>query len=312
MLRMIGRKLILMLILIPLLNAVGFFYAITIVQDRSRRVTEFSPLTAYTDYLSGVFSGDLGLVGRVPVAQILQDRLAASLILLGIAITLTAVVGILLGSAIVSRQTRRMRPWGLLLTTAGSSLPGFLLGGVVISIVVYETLYGIRSDLGQRLTLIPLSGYGLDSHLILPLIVLATRPVLHIAKITGSLLEDELQKNYIQVAYSKGLRQRAIYWRHAFKNIIAAVSTTIGHSMRYLIGGLLIAEMMFLWPGVGQMFVFTLGQRLGVQSQWQYYGNPPLMAALFVVLGVLLLAADLLASSAAYASDPRLGSRDAA
>ncbi|MCA9980276.1 MAG: ABC transporter permease, partial [Anaerolineales bacterium] len=153
---------------------------------------------------------------------------------------------------------------------------------------------------------IPISGFGLDAHLILPLIVLAVRPTLHLAKVTAGLLENELQQDYIQVAQSKGLPWRKIYWGHAFRNVIAPVTIVAGQATRFIVAGLLIAEMMFLWPGIGRFFVFAVAANENLQGQLQFYGNPYLIAALAVLMGLMLLTADLVADVCAYLADPRL------
>lgn len=304
MVRLLVRKLFLIVAAVPFLHWLGITYArnhpgfgaISYIRNN----TIDTELT-YTGYLQKVLMGDFGKVGIVPITEVLADPLKNSLVLIAISLFITAVLGLLLGFTAISFETQRTRPWSLILTTAGASIPGFLLGGIVISIIVYQTLYS-----GLAKTPIPISGYGLDSHLILPLLVLATRPTLHIAKVTAGLLENELQKNYVRAARGKGVRWFRLLWRHAFRNIIAPVLIVIGQSLRLIVGTLLIAEMMFLWPGIGRFFVYAVISNESFSAGTQFFAHPELIAALTVLMGLILLTADLLASLCAYLADPRL------
>ena len=180
-------------------------------------------------------------------------------------------------------------------------MPGFLFGGLLLSFMIYQTLYA-----GRPRTLMPISGFGMDEHLILPVLVLALQPMMYIAKITANLLENELQQDYVRVARSKGLSWMRLLWSHALPNMIAPVLLTIGESLRLMVGALVIVEAIFIWPGIGRIFLFTIGLRLDARAPGIYFGNPYLLAAIVVILGALLLAADLMANVLAYRLDPRL------
>jgi peptide/nickel transport system permease protein len=190
---------------------------------------------------------------------------------------------------------------GLFVLSAGSSMPGFLLGGVLLAGMVYLVFFTESTS-----TFLPISGYGLDEHLILPVLVLAIQPTLHLAKVVAGLLENELQKDYIQVARSKGLSWQRLLWSHALPNMISPILVTIGESVRLMVGALVIIEAVFIWPGIGRIFLFTIGLRLDARPPGVYFGNPPLLAAIAVVLGAILLLSDLLFSLLAYTADPRL------
>lgn len=303
MARLVTRKLLLMLIFLPLLNLVGYTYA----QVHPRLFTSAlgNAVTAtfepYPVYLRGVLAGNLGRVDRVPVAEILSGPVQNSLVLVAFALLTAIVLGLLLGLISVSPRSKRMSTSGLFVLAAGSSMPGFLLGGVLLSIMVYLLFF---TD--AKRTFLPISGYGLDEHLILPVLVLAIQPTLHLAKVVAGLLENELQKDYIQVARSKGLSWPQLLWSHALPNMMSPILVTIGESVRLMVGALVIIEAVFIWPGIGRIFLFTIGLRLDARPPGVYFGNPPLLAAIAVVLGAILLLADLLFSVLAYSFDPRL------
>lgn len=303
MLRLFWRKFILILILIPVLNVTGYFYALVHPRllNRSGGEHTINFWESYRIYLGSVFQGEFGQVGRETVRTIIQKPIQNSLILVAIALVVTIVFGVVLGLLSISPRTRRISPVSFTLLSAGSSLPGFLFGGVALALIVYQTLYAGRSQ-----SFLPISGYGLDEHLILPVLVLAIQPTMYIAKVTAVLLENELQQDYIQVARSKGLSWMQLLWQHALPNMMAPILLTIGESMRLMVGALIIVEAIFIWPGIGRIFLQTVGLRLDGRPASAYFANPPLLAALTVLLGGLLLLADLIATLISSAVDPRL------
>lgn len=304
MARLITRKLILLIFFLPLLNYIGYTYAQlhpNLIHSPLGNIVSqnFEP---YGTYLRGVFfTGDLGSVGQQTVSQILAGTIQNSLLLVGVALIVSIFGGLLIGLLAVSPRTRRMSTAGLIVLTAGASLPGFLLGGVLLAGMVYLVFF---TDATQ--TFLPISGYGLDEHLFLPVLALAIQPTLHLAKVVAGLLEDELQKDYILVALSKGLGWWRLVWSHAIPNMISPIMITIGGSVRLMVGALLIIEAIFIWPGIGRIFLLAIGLRLDARPLGVFFGNPPLLAAIAVLLGAGLLLADLLFSVLAYQFDPRL------
>lgn len=301
--QLIARKLLTLIIFIPLLSILGFYFAAThpTNQPPPGMPRQFSEEFDYPTYLKGVLAGDLGEVGSAPIREVLVDSIKNSLVLLSLTMVITFIGGPLLGYFSISKRTRRIRPGAVVLTTIGQSMPGFFLGVVILALMIY----GIFS-LRQGRTPLPISGYGLDEHLILPVLVLATGPMLQVARVTANMLENEFQQDYIRVAESKGLAWPALFWRHAFPNIISAVFLTLGRSARWLVSGLLVVETLFLWPGLGRIFTYTVGVRIDGREPIGFYLEPDMLSALAVVFGVGLLLADLLTSVLAYWSDPRL------
>lgn len=311
MFRLMARKALLILILLPLLNMLGFFYA----QVHPGMVTyggvvrpDMAPprpqLTwqPYADYVQALFQGDLGSVGIIPVADVVVTPLGQSLVLLAAALALILLLGPVIGFLSVSPRSRRITPLALTLTTLGASMPGFFLGVAIISVMLYTVLYNPN----VRATPLPISGFGYDNHLILPILVLASRPVLQVARLTAGFFEHELQKDYIRVARSKGLSWFRLFWTHVVPGIISPIVVTIGQSTRLLVSGLIIVETLFQWPGVGAMFMMGVGIRTDGRAPIQYFGSPPLLAILAVVFGAMLLTSDFVATLFATWLDPRV------
>ncbi len=301
MARLIGRKLLLMVIILALLNAVGYYYAAlhprTDVPEQWRQTVS----NDYPAYLRGLLSGDWGTVDNRAVGPVVADALAKSVLLLVAATVIMVVVGVTFGVVSVSRRTRRIKPWALVVATAGLSMPGFFLGVAIIGSMLYGVLY-----VSPKAMFLPLSGYGLDAHLILPILVLASRPTLQIARVVAGLLEHELQQDYIRVAQSKGLAWHVLFWQHAFPNVASAVAMTVGQSMRLLISGLIIVEALFLWPGLGRVLIEQTVIRIDGRGPLYFHARPEYIALLAMAFGALLLVSDLVASVLAYWLDPRL------
>lgn len=304
MARLIIRKFIIMLIILGLLNYVAYHYALMhprLFFSPAGRPVEHEIESHYPEYLQNLLAGDLGRVGTTAVSDIIRDPIKNSLILLAVAILTTVILGLLFGFLSISRRTRRMHPVALTFLAAGSSMPGFVFGAVILSFIVYRLLYS-----SNKTPLLPISGFGLDEHLILPVLVLAIQPTFHLAKVTAGLLENELQKDYIQVARSKGLSWPQLIWAHALPNMLSPVLITIGEAMRLMVGALVIVEAIFLWPGIGRVFLLTIGLRLDARGPGAFFGVPELIAIIAVILGSWLLITDLLTSVLAYRLDPRL------
>jgi len=301
--RLILRKIIVMLVILVLLNYVAYHYALLHPRLFFSAAGEAGEEleSHYAEYVQGLLAGDLGTVARTTVAEVIREPIKNSLVLLGSALLTTITLGLLFGFLSISRRTRRMHPVALTFLAAGSSMPGFVFGAILLSLIVYQILYSSNKE-----PLLPISGYGLDRHLILPVVVLAIQPTFHLAKVTAGLLENELQKDYIQVARSKGLSWWQLFWRHALPNMLSPILITIGEAMRLMVGELVIVEAIFLWPGIGRIFLLTIGLRLDARAAGAFFGNPNLIAIVAVIMGSWLLIADLIASVLAYRFDPRL------
>lgn len=304
MVKLLGRKLALAAILLPALNFIAFTYAV--YHPRLNRYGESQSLAlsdeqpSYLAYLSRLFQGDFGTVGTASVNNILTEAIVNSVVLVAIALAFIIVLGPLLGLLSISRRTRRISPLGLIITTLGASMPGFFFGVAIISLMLYNALLN-----GARMPL-PMSGFGLDEHLILPVFVLASRPVLQVARLTANLIESELQQDYIRVAQSKGLGWLGLSFSHILPNISAAVVTTIGQSARLLVPGIIIVETLFIWPGLGRMLMLTIGIRTDGRGAGQYFAHPELLAALTVIFALWLVLSDILTDLTIYRLDPRM------
>jgi peptide/nickel transport system permease protein len=261
-----------------------------------------SVFQGYPEYISAVLRGDLGHMGSgwfpstTEVVPLIAESLGNSLILLVLSLSLAAVVGVGIGLLAVNPHTRRPSPLALFFSIAGFSMPGFYLGILILMIMLTTVVQG------QRWTFLPVSGYGLDAHLILPVLTLAVRPAAEMSRLTAELLSEELGKEYIRAARAKGLSWRLVITRHAFRNIAATFVTSIGNSLSYLLGSLVIIEWVFHWPGLGM----SLLDSISLNNFGGTVLNPMLIATLATTGTLLYLIVDLFTTYTSRALDPRL------
>jgi peptide/nickel transport system permease protein len=263
----------------------------------------------YPDYLWNLLHGDFGMMHQnelrgmlfsqqeIPILALVLQRISRSLVLLGLAMLFAIVVGLAAGFLSVNRRSQRTNPLALILSLAGFSMPGFYIAILVLYLMIWMAM-----RYGKSVFFFPTTGFGLDKHLILPVLALALRPTAEIARLTAELLVEELPKDYIRVARAKGLPEQWIVTRHAFRNVVSAVINAMSNSWSYVIGSLVIIERVFAWGGIGEALLdsVTFSQFAGSSF------NPALVATLATSLALLFLFADLITGSIAKAVDPRL------
>jgi hypothetical protein len=201
---------------------------------------------------------------------------------------MATVVGVPLGIAAALSQRERGAPLVLFLSILGISTPSFLLA-MVIGVV------NIRIHRHFGTPALPPNGFGWDAHIVMPALVLAARPLAQIMQITYVSVSDILGQDYIQVARAKGLGQRIVLNRHALRNALVPILTTLGTSLRLSLASLPVVEFFFIWPGVGLTLLLAIE-----------LGNASLVADLIVAIGLLFLLVNLALELIYPMLDPRL------
>jgi ABC-type dipeptide/oligopeptide/nickel transport system permease component len=239
----------------------------------------------YARFLARLLQGDLGrsVVTGEPVLREIGARLPATVQL---AVTSTVVATLAGVAAGVVSATRQYSWWDYAVMTValfGISLPVFWLG------LMLMLLFSVH------LRWLPAGGYGTPAHLVLPTVTLAAFSVAIIARMTRSSLLEVLHQDYVRTAWAKGLNSRAVVLRHALKNALIPVVTVIGLQFGGLLGGAILTETVFAWPGMGRLLVGAIVARDYPVVQ----GTVLVFAALFTLVN---LAVDVLY---AYV-DPRI------
>lgn len=269
-------------------------------------------LPNYLEYLRGVAQFNFGtmidpwgLRGEIPIGQAIASASLASLGLLSIALLLSVIIGTLLGFRAANSEPPSVARWLTSLSTAGLAMPTFFIGGLFFAFWFIFTIWG-----GPGVMPVPLSGFGWDSHLVVPVLVLMVRPAVQLAHVIAGLLTDEFNKQYVVAARSLGQTWRIIRRRDAFRNILVPVALTIAASVRILVGELIIVEWLFRWPGLGNLLAQTLIPSGLISTRGLLERNlfldPPVVAAILTVFAVLFILTDLSASIFVRVFDPRL------
>lgn len=242
-------------------------------------------LNQYLAFLGDALRGDLGrsFITRQPVIETIMSVLPQTLILAGAAMLIAVVVGVPLG---VLSAMRRDSVWDnatRFLALLGVSIPVFWLG------VQLQILFGLQ------LRWLPISGIGYDNHLILPAITASIGTLALLTRITRSSLLDEVNRDYVRTARSKGLPSLYVSTRHILRNALLPIVTVWGGSFANLLSGVLLVEVLFSWAGMGRLLVQAIGTR-----------DYPLVQGLIIVFALLYAGINLGVDLLYPLIDPRI------
>ena len=207
--------------------------------------------TQYARFLSSAVRGDFGLSFRhqQPALALVLERLPATLELAVAALALAVSAAIPLGILAAICRGRLADVLAMGLAVVGQATPFFWLGIMLILVV------------SVQLAWLPTSGRGGLAHLILPAITLATHLAASLARLTRTSMLEILAENYLNTARAKGLGEWKVIWAHALKNAAIPITTLIGMQFGTLLGGSIVTEMIFAWPGVGRLAVQSIFAR---------------------------------------------------
>ncbi|MEX6506376.1 ABC transporter permease [Jiella sp. M17.18] len=215
----------------------------------------------YLAWITGILHGDFGRSYALnrPVIDIVTERFSATLLLAGAALVLAAVFGLLAGIVSAVRQFGFADKAITLLVLIGISVPSFWLGLILI------LFFAVKTRLFPASGMVAIYGGGgpLDilHHLALPAITLAAVATGVIARLTRTAMLEVLRQDYIRTARAKGLAERRVIYRHAFKAALVSVIPVIGIQAGFVLGGAVYIETVFQWPGIGAMLVNAIAQR---------------------------------------------------
>lgn len=216
------------------------------VEELNRQLGLREPLLLqYGLFIRSVVRGDFGqsFQYRAPAFQVVIERLPATVQLTAMAMALTVLFGVSIGIAAAVRRGTRYDYAGTIVAVLGQSLPNFWLGIMLI------LLFGVA------LRWLPTSGFEGWRYLILPGVTLAAFPTALVARLTRSSMLEILNRDFIRTGRAKGLDERAVVLRHALRNAAIPVLTVLGVQIGTLLGGAVITESVFAWPGMGKLIV---------------------------------------------------------
>ena len=205
----------------------------------------------YGIFLNRLIRGDLGLSAatRAPVIEEIQIRMRATVMLAVTSILLATVVGMTAGIVSATRQYSALDYAVMSVALFGVSIPVFWLG---LMLMLLFSVY---------LHWLPAGGFGGPAHFVLPTVALSAFSVAIIARMTRSSLLETFNQDYVRTAHAKGVQRRAVVLRHALKNALIPILTVIGLQFGALLGGAILTETTFAWPGMGRLLVSAIGAR---------------------------------------------------
>lgn len=269
----------------------------------------------YARYVGGVVRGELGnsWMRKTPVAREIATKFPHTVELTVAAMTLTVFLGILIGVISAVRPYSAIDYISMSGALVAVSVPVFVLGLVLISI------FAVRLDLlpiNGRMSASLLDQFkpptnfyityalftgkwvylkDLLSHLLMPAVVLASATTALLARMTRATMLEVVRQDYIRTARAKGLSQRVVIYKHALKNAMIPVVTVIGLQFGSLLGGALLTESIFTWPGLGSLTISA------VQAQ-----DLPLVQGVVMLVATLFVTANLVVDVLYATIDPRI------
>jgi peptide/nickel transport system permease protein len=208
-------------------------------------------LIQYWEFISRAVSGDFGMSLRYeqPAMQMVLDRVPATLELAGLAFVMSLVVAIPLAILAAAYRGSIIDRASLVISLIGQSFPAFWLA--IMLILVFSETFRV----------LPPSGRGGVENLIMPATVLATYSTAIIMRLLRSSMIEVLQSDYVRTARSKGVRERNVIMSHALRNAAIPTMTVIGLQVGALLGGAVITEEVFAYPGIGRLAIQAISNR---------------------------------------------------
>ena len=245
-------------------------------------------LVQYGRYLGGLIQGDMGrsYLQKTEVASLIASRLPATLLLMAGGIACELLIGLTLGM-IAAIYRGRLLDQGLMVTSfVAVSAPQFVVGLLL--------LYVFAVQLGW----FPIGGYGTFAHLVLPAVTLGIMGSGWYSRMMRSSMIEVLRQDYIRTARAKGLTRARVLTRHALPNAILPIIAMIGIDIGIFMGGLVVVESVFGWPGIGQL-AWQAIQRVDI----------PIIMGVTMVSATAIVLGNLLADVITPFIDPRIKMR---
>ena len=239
----------------------------------------------YARWARKAVRGDLGrsYLTRRPVAEMIGERLRATLILGASALTLSTILGVGLGTLFAVKHDTWIDHAGRLFTVLFASVPSFWMA--IALIVLF----------GEKLRLLPVAGFGVDRHLILPSIALALGPSASLMRLTRARMLEVMGQDHVRTARAKGLGGLAVARWHILRNAAVPIASLLGLRFGHILAGAIVVESIFSWPGMGTVVLTAISGR-----------DLPVIGGYVLIAGLLFIGANLLVDVSYVVLDPRI------
>ena len=307
MVRHIFRRLLAAIVVLVAISYLSFFAQDLSLRARTHDSTPTGEVLGIAARQTGELWGNLaqGDLGSVVVArgdwrvrraeqfgELLGAYFVRSLALLLLSMALGGLIGGVVGLLAAGWRRQGVAFGLLMLSIIGISTPSFFLGTLLqwLEITIYR---------GTGVRVLPVGGFGWDGHLVLPVLVLAARPIAQVARLSYAQFSTVFSADYVRTAHAKGLRALIVWLRHITPNGATTVLTAMGTSLRFSLSSLPVIEYMFGWPGLGKALLDTLNSsQMGAAT------------LLLLCMGALFVVVNLVLDLAYRLIDPRLRSAE--
>lgn len=256
------------------------------VEALTRRLHLDEPLPIqFLIYLRDVVRGDFGqsLQFGGPAIDVVLQRLGATAELLFVALVLATLVGVLAGIVCAVQKDRSLDFVISTVAVAAQSMPSFWLGILLIQLFAVQLQW------------LPTSGRGDLSNLVLPSVTLAAFILPNIVMITRTSMLETLREQFVVTATAKGVSKPTILFRHVLPNALNPIISFLGLQLGRLMGGAIITETIFAWPGIGRLMIGSIFQR-----------DVPVVIAGVVIVSLIIVVANLIVDVVLSLNDPRI------
>ena len=242
-------------------------------------------IVQYWRYLLNLLQADLGrsYLQKTEVASLISARIPASLLLMAGAIFCELVIGLTMGILAALRRGSTMDNSLMIASFVGVSAPQFVVGLLLLYVFAVQ------------LNWFPIGGYGTLAHLVLPSMTLAILGSGWYSRMMRSSMIEVLRQDFIRTAHAKGLSKMRVLLRHALPNAILPIIAMIGIDVGIFMGGIVVVESVFGWPGIGQL-AWQAIQRVDI----------PIIMGVTLVSACAIVIGNLVADIASLFADPRI------
>ena len=205
----------------------------------------------YGRFLGNAVQGEFGrsMKSKRPVSQEIGERFMPTLYLTVVAMIWATLAGLLIGVASATKRGRWQDHVGIVVAVSGIAFPSFWLGLLMID------LFSVK------LGWLPTSGYGTWQHFVMPSLTLGLGVAAVMARFTRSAFIEIAREDYVRTARAKGVPARLVVWKHTLRNALIPIITMVGLQFGFLLGGSIVVETVFSWPGLGRLLVDSVNYR---------------------------------------------------
>lgn len=254
----------------------------------------------YVKWIGSFMRGDFGysFSQKRPIADIIKDTLPNTVLLSGVALIIIFALGVLIGTIQAVRQYSLVDNLATVAAFFFYSMPSFWFGLMLILLLSYKLQWLPASQMTSvNYEFLPAAQQWLDrlKHILMPALALGIGAAASVARYMRSGMLEQIRQDYVRTARAKGLSERVVVFKHAMRNALIPVITLLGLTFPFIVGGAVLIETVFAWPGMGRLIVQAIFQR-----------DYPIVLASAFILSIMVVVGNLVADVLYSVVDPRV------